>query len=292
MFALASTLGNVASASDAPECKPFPEIYANGKEICERMWGESYVYTPDEANAYTMWFFDATNPNNDISRKLGNLGPNEDHSVCHIRWKHKEEPSPEPDTFTECLPWKSESCCHEERVSSVEQILKNEGDAYRWDRCGPLTPECERFFVQQKCFYECEPNTGFYRKYPEDIFNESNPDHKRWKMAGMPIKASYCDAWWQACRHDNFCSADSGNYFTCGNMYKAHDAAKVLTIVEEETPLETYAMIGVLSFSIVCCASCMAMLIVREKAGKPVFGRLKESSQSSGTVIGGMGGRA
>ena len=24
---------------------------------------------------------------------------------------------------------------------------------FQWDRCGPLSQECERFFVQEACFY-------------------------------------------------------------------------------------------------------------------------------------------
>lgn len=33
-----------------------------------------------------------------------------------------------------------------------------------------MTPECERFFVQEACFYECDPNAGFYRKFHEDVY--------------------------------------------------------------------------------------------------------------------------
>ena len=44
-------------------CRKFKDIYATGKELCEKMWGDSFAYQTDESKAYTMWFFDAqTNP--------------------------------------------------------------------------------------------------------------------------------------------------------------------------------------------------------------------------------------
>ena len=38
------------------------------------------------------------------------------------------------------------------------------GAGYEWDRCGKLSQACERFFVQEACLYECDPNIGNYRK--------------------------------------------------------------------------------------------------------------------------------
>ena len=52
----------VAAPSAAwDSCRPFKDIYANGKELCEKMWGDSFAYETDESKAYTMWFFDAMN---------------------------------------------------------------------------------------------------------------------------------------------------------------------------------------------------------------------------------------
>ena len=43
-------------------CAKFKDIYPSGRELCEVMWGDSFEYTStNEANAYTMWFFDAMN---------------------------------------------------------------------------------------------------------------------------------------------------------------------------------------------------------------------------------------
>ena len=36
---------------------------------------------------------------------------------------------------------------------------------------------------------------------------------------GMPIKASYCDAWYTACIDDKFCASDGGDFFSCAKEY-------------------------------------------------------------------------
>ena len=46
-------------------CKKFKDVYANGKEVCEVMWGKSFKYETDETKAYVMTFPEGTeNPNN------------------------------------------------------------------------------------------------------------------------------------------------------------------------------------------------------------------------------------
>ena len=53
----------VAPGAAWDDCRKFKDIYATGKELCEKMWGDSFAYQTDESKAYTMWFFDAqTNP--------------------------------------------------------------------------------------------------------------------------------------------------------------------------------------------------------------------------------------
>ncbi len=37
----------------------------------------------------------------------------------------------------------------------------------------------------------------------------------------MPIRADYCDAWYDACQNDLFCSDDSGDFFACAVQYPA-----------------------------------------------------------------------
>lgn len=64
---------------------------------------------------------------------------------------------PTPGLVSHALTMSLTRCLHHATDS-------NYGDEYRWDRCGPLSQACERFFVQEACFYECEPSAGLYRK--------------------------------------------------------------------------------------------------------------------------------
>ncbi|XP_078699849.1 uncharacterized protein LOC144926717 [Branchiostoma floridae x Branchiostoma belcheri] len=295
----------VVVESDIP-CKPFHEIYASGRELCEKMWDGSFVYETNRSRAYTMWFFDKDNPNDEVTRNLGLSPP----SVCHLRYLHKDTPGPEPDTFsechswkdhscctedtvsrvqrlkksyrplcndtpgpepdtfTECHPWKDWSCCTEDTVSSVQKLKESYGPEWHWDRCGPLTPACERFFVQEACFYECEPNAGLFRKYPDSDYNSSDPSHNRWQMSGMPIWSDFCDAWHRACHNDKFCAHDDGNFFSCAAKYQetaTTGPTEGLTVGIVFGCLIIVALIGVLGF-----------LVYRERTGQPMFKPLEQ----------------
>ena len=49
------------------KCKTYKEVYGSGKNLCEKMWGSSYLYTKENqerSNCYLMWFDPASpNPN-------------------------------------------------------------------------------------------------------------------------------------------------------------------------------------------------------------------------------------
>lgn len=232
-----------AAGQAAPECKQFQEIYAGGKELCENMWTEAFKYETDEDKGYNMWFYEATNPNTAVSERLFGAEHAEP-DVCHLDYYHKDAPGPEPEGYEECLPWKENACCHKDTVSTAQKLKEGYGEEYHWDRCGPLSPACERFFVMEACFYECEPAAGLFRRYPASDFTahdreghieydpscdeyhasyDSTKDcsHNSWELYRMPIKASFCDAWYTACKHDYFCAADGGNFFSCAEQYEA-----------------------------------------------------------------------
>ena len=268
-----------ASAFGWDECKPFKEIYTSGKELCENMWSDSFVYEQDEDAAYAMWFFDQVNPNNAIA---SSLGKEESPDMCMLQYYHKQgddgsyaAPSPENKDAHECHPWKDNACCHSATVNSVTAINEAYGEGYHWDRCGPLSNACEQFFIQEACFYECSPHAGSYRRYDDKTVAafaafqavEGNPgdpcytdpfpaaddaryagtfEHdgatyqksvfhgdgcygpNRWQMYKMPIKASYCDAFYTACMDDHFCAAageSGGSFFGCAADYREGVAA-------------------------------------------------------------------
>jgi len=249
LVSYASADGHEDAAAAAPQCRKMSEIYGGGKNICENMWDGAFKYTePNEAgdNAYTMWFF-GDNPNDKVSQKLWGK---DDHGSCHVSYYHKEEPSPEDDRMSECHPWKENACCSTDTLVGAHKgivegskatevtgtILKeNYGAEYHWDRCGKLSPACERFFVQEACFYECEPHLAPYRKFQDAAFNsgqlqggvdvhdEDNDDHNKWQIHEMPIRADYCDAWYDSCKDDYFCASDNGSFFSCAAEYKELD---------------------------------------------------------------------
>ena len=54
---------------------------------------------------------------------------------------------------SECHPWRKNACC-DRSVTSLGVLKNSFGASFHWDRCGPLSQACERFFVQEACFYE------------------------------------------------------------------------------------------------------------------------------------------
>lgn len=248
----------------APGCKKFSEIYATGKELCENMWGGAFTYETNENRGYDMWWTSGGNPNGAISKLLGkDAAP----ATCGLAgdYYHKETPGPETDTHA-CRPYKDNACCKDETIKDAQTIKASYGEEYHWDRCGPMSQACEAYFVYEACFYECEPAAGLFRKWTvaQVADKENNPDANTWQMEGMPIKASFCDGWLDACRDDMFCSADDGDFFSCAAIYEAHDDAP---------PLGGGAIAGIVIAVIVAVLALafVAVLIVRERKGRPVF---------------------
>lgn len=202
-------------------CSKISEIYTDGKDLCERMWDDAFEYTVDEDKAFTMWWFDSVSRNLVAADNIGHPVPD----TCDTTYFHKPVPGPEGDDFTECLPWKDNACCKAETVKSADVLRQAYGPGYEWDRCGPMSYECQRFFVQEACMYECDVYTGFYRKCSDAQVeaakdDEDDPCHgNTWQLYKMPIKSGYCDAWYNACRDDLFCGGGDGKFSTCENSY-------------------------------------------------------------------------
>lgn len=188
--ALAATGRNMASAAGrrlSAEVAPMPigcelvgDLFTNGKDLIESIWGPAFVYTSDETKAYQPdWWggqhvpppaLDLTNaayfPNQAVMAKRGLAAPD----TCAIQYNHKAAPS-STEGLTECDAYYQHNCCKQESVASPKQINEAYGEGYEWDRCGKLTDACERFFVQEACLYECEPAAGHYRMYSDEKLN-------------------------------------------------------------------------------------------------------------------------
>ena len=50
------------------QCKKFHDIYADGKDLIEKMWGDAFVYETD-LKSVLLWFF-GENPNNGVTENI------------------------------------------------------------------------------------------------------------------------------------------------------------------------------------------------------------------------------
>ncbi|XP_035670747.1 uncharacterized protein LOC118412150 [Branchiostoma floridae] len=271
LVALVLLTGLAVQSADL-SCKTFEEIYPSGKELCEKMWGDGFVYETNLSLGFTTWFFEAENPNNKVAERLGWPSPVDD---CHLQSLHKEAPGPEPDNFTECYPWRDYSCCHQDTVQKIKEAY---GKEWHWERCGALSSACNRFFVQLACLYECEPNAGFYRKFPDHVYNDSDPNHNKWQIEGMPIRADYCDAWFRACRYDLFCG--SGSYSSCAREY-----AKVDNTGDNGGNAGLIAGVVVACVIVAVLIGTLGFIIFRERKGEPLFNKPVEGPSIEHSVL-------
>jgi len=251
-------------------CSQFKDIYKDGTELCENMWADSFEVVDDNEPGYTMWFFDQeNNPNDAVTRTL--FGEDTVPDTCNLKYYHKEEPGPEGEDMTECHPWKKNACCDSTTVKDKDQLKESYGEGYEWDRCGPMSEACERFFVAEACLYECEPSAGLFRKYTD----ENETDYNEWQMHKMPIKKSWCDSWYTACKQDYFCG--TGDYFECAAFYaknqEAAAAAEVAATIAAASADDKALVIGlsVAGGVAVIVILFAGYLVAREKRGSPVF---------------------
>lgn len=295
LFILAAILLclNQPTVASPRECKRFHDIFKDGKDLCERIFGEAFVYVdPSDKSeydlAYTMWFFTAENPNDKVSEMRKALGKHteyNDSELCYLNGEataHKPRAYAENTTFTECQPFRKNACCEEKTVENSSVINNLYGPKYRWDRCGYMSKECERFFVQENCFYECDKNAGLFRRHPPTINGVPNPNAtgNEWEIYKMPIRGDYCDAWLDTCRWDSFCS--DGNFFSeaCEPVELPPPGLGQLTSGQIAG-----AIIGAILLA--CLLLCMFHLIRQERNGTPVFGAINMDDSKPLTANGG-----
>jgi len=92
----------------------------------------------------------------------------------------------------------------------VQQNRGGMTDRFYACRCGPLSPKCLDFFINEECFYECDVNIGKFRRYEncEQFLRSGSLEVK-----DVPIKASYCNEWYEACKDDTICAGPNGSIF-------------------------------------------------------------------------------
>ncbi|XP_047428543.1 retbindin [Mugil cephalus] len=114
--------------------------------------------------------------------------------VCLQDGKHKATPTPEPH-LRECSLYADNSCCTEEDIQDISHIPSANNQNEPWDKCGPLSPECEGFLKRVSCFYRCSPDAA---RWPHP--------HRRSYIQAVPLCHSFCRDWFDACRMDMTCA--------------------------------------------------------------------------------------
>eukprot|EP00794_Sanderia_malayensis_P003080 gene3081-3545_t len=121
----------------------------------------------------------------------------ESNEQCIAGKYHKKSPGAETLSYPECAPWKEKTCCTSEFVKELKANQTRTLYNHDWHLCKKLSAECERFWINQECFYQCSP---YVYKWKQPSANPSFDILK-----GVPICASVCDRWFQACKTDQIC---------------------------------------------------------------------------------------
>ncbi|KAM9394261.1 retbindin [Pholidichthys leucotaenia] len=122
---------------------------------------------------------------------IGGIHPE---GVCLQDGKHKDTPGPEPN-LTECSLYADNSCCTEESIQDISHVASASNQNEPWDKCGPLSPECEGFLKRVSCFYRCSPDAA---RWP-------HPQRRSYIQA-VPLCHSFCHDWFDACKMDLTCA--------------------------------------------------------------------------------------
>lgn len=95
-----------------------------------------------------------------------------------------------------------------------------------------------------------------------------------WELSGMPIKASYCNAWYTACYQDKFCGGADGNFFSCAEMYSPSEQD------DDNGALPRWAVVLIVVLALLFCAGlCLfGHTIRREIKGDPLFKPLTQQT--------------
>jgi hypothetical protein len=141
--------------------------------------------------------------------------------ICHLRNEHTEDVSaPVPNLPGACSKYAANACCSSETAAAISSDDGLYGPAFRWNKCylfhkglddkvkndavlAQQFTECNRWFQDEECLYECDVNAGKWRKHP-DCYDNTGSENG-WQLSGMPIKASECDAFYEACKNMHLC---------------------------------------------------------------------------------------
>jgi hypothetical protein len=107
-----------------------------------------------------------------------------------------------------------------------------------------------------------------------------------WEIFGTPIKASYCDAWYEACYNDKFCGGLDGDFFSCAAYYSKSQEDQPAPSTSDGSkgnngdgglPDWAVALIIILILVVALSIFAFGFMIAKEKRGEPIFKPLDAS---------------
>ena len=107
------------------------------------------------------WDDGLSNPNTETVDSLSTLAHISDDkkATCHLENNFgNPHDTPQPQELSLCSAYNDNACCPESAVASVETMKESLAEYFlKWDSCGPLSAQCEQYFISEVCFYDCEP---------------------------------------------------------------------------------------------------------------------------------------
>lgn len=119
-------------------------------------------------------------------------------SWCIDAHHHKKEPGPEDELHKQCSPWRSRSCCNQKSSEDIHNDEKRYGINRNHCPERKLSAKCNEHFVQDLCFYDCEPNLGPWVTAVNQTFRKE-------RFVDVPLCASDCNQWFKDCENDYTC---------------------------------------------------------------------------------------
>ena len=137
-------------------------------------------------------------------------------AVCHIQNEGFTKNVASPENFAcnphnTCAQYTHNSCCTWNTAllvgapGGLNAALY--GSEWGYERCGIISEACNEYLQHEACFYECDVNVGRYRYHPKSECSEGGIGNA-WQIANIPIKKSFCDEFFDACKADIFCAAE------------------------------------------------------------------------------------
>ena len=112
-------------------------------------------------------------------------------------------------------PWVNQSCCTAAYSNALQGGLTNLYANWSYDYCGTISDRCRAFLYWEEAAFQCDP---FLAQY-------SDPTSLYGSLVGVPLCASYCDDWWDACRYDSTCATNWATNFPTDANYNYGCAA-------------------------------------------------------------------